>query len=265
MKNNYLIVANWKLNPETTVEAKKIFSSIKKYSAKLKNISTVVCVPYVFVSELKKLATKKCMLGVQDIAVAVDGAHTGLVSATMVKKLGCVYTIIGHSEVRARGESDIVVRSKVTTAVVNGLVPIICVGEQSRDTQGFFWHTIKEQVSSALSNLPRKVLGQVVIAYEPVWAIGKDASRPATPAECFEVVLFIRKVISDMFTPLEAHNVSVLYGGSVNPKDALDFIVHGGVDGYLVGHESLLPKHFGEILINTENYANTQKNKTNKK
>lgn len=265
MKNNYLIIANWKLNPQTTVEAKKIFTGIKKVSSKLKNVSTVICPPYLFVPELKKLASKKCMLGVQDISVQTEGAHTGLVSASMVKKLGVTYTIVGHSEVRARGENDATVRAKVTTAVTNGLVPVICVGEQVRDTQGFFWHTIKEQVTTAIGNLPRKSLEQIVIAYEPVWAIGKDAPRPATPAECFEVVLFIRKVISDIFSPADAHNVQVLYGGSVTPKDALGFIEHGGVDGYLVGHESLLPKHFDTILINTENYANTQKTKTIKK
>ena len=265
MKNNYLIVANWKLNPQTNVEAKKIFTGIKKVTSKLKNVSTVVCPPYIFVPELKKITSKKCMLGVQDIAVATDGAHTGLVSAQMVKRFGVAYTIVGHSEVRTRGETDAVVRAKVTTAVTSGLIPIVCVGEQLRDTQGFFWHTIKEQVTTAIGNLPRKALENVVIAYEPVWAIGKDAARPATPAECFEVVLFIRKVISDIFSPTDAHNVQVLYGGSVTPKDALGFIEHGGVDGYLVGHESLLPKHFDTILINTENYANTQKNKTNKK
>jgi len=265
MKNNYLIIANWKLNPQTSVEAKKIFTNIKKVSSKLKNITTVICAPYIFIPELKKIASKKCMLGVQDIAVATEGAHTGLVSVSMVKKFGATYTIVGHSEVRARGETDAIVRAKVTTAITNGLIPVICVGEQVRDGQGFFWHTIKEQVSTAINNLPRKALGSIVIAYEPVWAIGKDALRPATPAECFEVVLFIRKIISDIFSPADAHNVQILYGGSVTPKDALGFIEHGGVDGYLVGHESLLPKHFDTILINTENYANTQKIKTNKK
>ncbi|MGI9118352.1 MAG: triose-phosphate isomerase [Minisyncoccia bacterium] len=265
MKNNYLVVANWKLNPQTTIEAKKIFNGIKKSSTKLKNVNTVVCVPYVFISELKKLASKKCILGAQDVAMFNEGAHTGLVSSVMVKKLGCLYTIIGHSEVRSRGESDADVRTKVTSAVANDLIPIICVGEQVRDTQGFFWHTIKEQVTTAISNLPKKSLEKIIIAYEPVWAIGKDALRPATTAECFEVVLFIRKVISDMFSIEDAHNVQIIYGGSVTHKDSIGFIEHGGVDGYLVGHESLLPKNFEIILTNTENYANTQKNKTNKK
>ncbi len=256
-----IIIANWKMNPETLVDAKKIFNGIKKTASKTKNTQTVVCVPYVFLSELKKLATGKCALGVQDIAGAPGGAHTGLVSAGMVKKYNVTYAVVGHSEARARGQSNEDVHQKILSALTNKIISIVCVGETERDNQGFYWHAIKEQVSVAFANLPRKNLENIIIAYEPVWAVGKGAKREATPAECFEVTVFIKKVLSDLYTPADAHKVTILYGGSVNVKDALGFAEHGGVDGYLVGRESLVVKDFNILQEQLEYYANTEKNK----
>lgn len=207
----------------------------------------IISVPFVFIPAVKKVL-KKAKLGAQDIAPDIKGSMTGEVSAEMLKKLGVKYVIVGHSERRAMGESNELVNKKIKIALKGGITPIVCVGESNRDAQMKYLSFVSHQINESFKNLSSVDFKKIIIAYEPVWAIGKDAEREATPEESQEMAIFIKKVLSDMFGGNNAKNVKILYGGSVNTKNAWQFLRYGGVDGLLVGRSSLNPKEFSEII-----------------
>ncbi len=245
-----LIVANWKMNPQTPSEAEKIFLGIAEIAKNSKNTEVVVCAPFVFLPFLKKKNNKKIVLGAQNVYAELEGAYTGEISPKMLSSLGVKYVIIGHSERRAEGEKNEFIAKKVKQSLKCGLTPIICVGERERDHGHLYLGVVKHQVEEALSLIPKANIKNVVIAYEPVWAIGKNALRAATAEESMEMSIFIKKTLADMVGPQMAHSVRVLYGASVDPKNTSDFILHGGVDGLLVGRDSLNPKKF-DMIINS--------------
>jgi triosephosphate isomerase len=245
--NKKIIVANWKMNPKSVGEAEKLFKSIKKSSTK--GVDTVVCAPFPYLSALKKVGTiSSCALGAQNVHFEKEGAFTGEVSVSMLNSFGAKYCIVGHSERRAMGEEDGEIAKKILALTKAKIAPILCVGERERDHSGFYLNTVKEQVNIGLSLIPKTLYKNIVIAYEPVWAIGSGATRPATPAECHEMIIFIRKCVSDISTSAIAHQMRVIYGGSANEKEAHDFFTVGMADGLLVGRASLNAKNFGEII-----------------
>jgi triosephosphate isomerase len=141
----------------------------------------------------------------------------------------------------------------------NKIKPIICVGEVERDAHGQYLQHIKNQIENALLGVAKKDIKNIAIAYEPIWAIGVDAKREATHVECLEVSIYIRKILTDLFGVANANSVPLLYGGSVNAKDFMHFIEHGGVDGLLIGRASLVPSDFIKIINDIVAYSKIKK------
>lgn len=247
-KSKKIVVGNWKMNPVTLADARIIFTGIKRSALKLKKISTIICPPSIFVADLASKAGKseKFSVGAQDVFNEISGAFTGEVSPLMLKGVGVSSVIIGHSERRAQGESDELISKKVLATIKAGLTAVLCIGERERDKDITYLQFIKEQVKSGLSRLNRPQLKQVVIAYEPVWAIGKTEAMSAHDLE--HMVIYIRKVIADIYGAELATAIPILYGGSVTPENTEDLIKIGKVAGLLVGRESRDPKSFSAIL-----------------
>ena len=166
----------------------------------------------------------------------------------MLKNNGVSFVIIGHSERRTLGESDEVVKKKLRGALKGGLIPILCVGEKERDTHGYYLATVKRQLEGAFFGISGNVAAKVIIAYEPVWAVGNKNFSSANPSEALEMAIFIRKTLADFYGSKRGSSFAVLYGGSVTKETASDYLVHDAVDGLLVGRESLKASSFSEIV-----------------
>ncbi|MBP9711858.1 MAG: triose-phosphate isomerase [Candidatus Pacebacteria bacterium] len=247
-----IIVGNWKMNPPTQKEAEKLFSSIARGILRLKNAEVVVAAPYIYLPALKKIS-KKLALGAQDAFAGDVGAFTGEVSMGMLARLGVKYVLVGHSERRALGETNIDINKKLKGALSSELLPILCVGESLRDENHSYFNLVKTQIEECLAGISKNSIERIIIAYEPVWAISTTPDRKdATAALSMEMVIFIRKVLSDKFGS-EAARVKIIYGGSVNEKDAEEFLRDGGIDGLLPGRASLDSKKFLKIIEIAEN------------
>lgn len=248
-----IIVANWKMNPQNREDAKSIFRKIQKVAEECRNVKTVVCPPFVFLSDLQKLARNgECALGAQDVsgedALKDQGAHTGEISAEMLRSLGVRFVILGHSEQRAQGETDEEVSRKIKAATRGGMMAIVCVGERVRDAEGEYIHFIQDEIRGSFAGVSPKNFSRVIIAYEPVWAVGPRAEKADTPDGLFEMTILIRKTLGKLIGQKSALTVPILYGGSVNEENARAFLTAGHADGLLVGRASLHPDVFGRIL-----------------
>ncbi len=232
------------MNPQTVEEAKRIATSVKKVAIKTKKIETVACPPFVYTSLIK--IADNFSLGTQDVYFEQAGSFTGEVSAEMLKSIGAKYVILGHAERRKMGDTDEVVAQKLSAVVGAGLLPILCVGEKERDVNGDYLAVLKAQILVSLGKIARKDVKNLVIAYEPLWAIGGASAM--TPGDVHETALFIKKVLSDTYGQEYALAVKILYGGSVTFKNAKDIVALGQVDGLLVGRESVNPEGFNLIL-----------------
>lgn len=254
-----LVVANWKMNPGTLAEAKALFLDIKKEASRRARVQTVISAPYPYVFELHKLAAgSRTLVGAQNVFWKKEGTYTGEVSAPMLASVGVSYVIVGHSERRALGETDEQVAKKVTAVIRGGLSVVLCVGESERDTSGRYLNVIETQIRTALLGVPKTVLGQLSIAYEPVWAIsgGDGKGKTATPGDIHEMTIFIRKVLTSVYSRSSAERVRILYGGSVNEDNAQALMQEGMADGFLVGGASLKPRAFAAILTAANAVAN---------
>jgi len=245
--NRKLIVGNWKLNPGTLDEAKKIAHKTRLTVAKLKRTEAVICPPAPFISACApKKRAPKFSVGVQSVSIYENGAHTGEISAKMVRSVGASFVIAGHSEERENGDTDEIVSKKVARILEAGLIPILCVGEKIRDDSGEYMETLKAQIKNSLAGVTQADGKKIIIAYEPIWAIG--AKEAMTPALIHETTIFVRKTFADMFGSDAGLKVKVLYGGAVNYRNASDIITIGKVDGLLVGRESVNATGFVELL-----------------
>jgi triosephosphate isomerase len=242
-----IIVANWKMNPKSTKEADTLFTKIKSRATRSKKALVVVCPPAVF---LERLAKKHgaVRIGAQDVAEQKEGAFTGSVSAPMVKSAGGTYSIIGHSERRAAGDTNESVNKKVLIALEYRLNVILCVGEERRDEEGEYLAIIAEQLTKGLRSVPPALYKNIIIAYEPVWAIGERAKGSDTPSSFLEIALYIKKTLAELVGKEKAFSMPVLYGGSVSAYNAEEFLDEGKADGLLVGRASLDAKVFAEII-----------------
>ncbi len=249
LKKKKLVIGNWKMNIFKLTEAKKLVEGIKKGSLKAKNTDVVVCPPFVYVSDLKGLVSKKVALGVQNIYEETSGSYTGEVSAQHLPQFKVTYVIIGHSERRVRGESDTSVSKRVSRALENKLIPVLCIGESARDEHGEYLGLIKSQLASGLAGVSKAVISDVVIAYEPVWAIG--AKEAMSSHQVHEMSLYIQKCIKEMYGTM-APLPRVLYGGAVTADNAREIVERGFVDGLLVGRESLKVENFVGIITNVD-------------
>ncbi len=248
MKRNIpLIVGNWKLNPQSLVEATALVSAVAKYQKKAEAPYVAIAPSFVHLTEVKKkLGTSTVALGAQDISTEPLGAFTGEISGAQLRNLGVEYVIIGHSERRAMGETDAQVATKTAQALKNKLTPIVCVGETTRDPQGTFFSLIETQLRSLTKDLKPLDVKRVVIAYEPIWAIG--TGKTATREDVKEMQLFIYSVLAKIYDRKTADSIRLLYGGSVKPQNAAEIQANGGMNGFLVGGASLKATDFSEII-----------------
>jgi triosephosphate isomerase len=246
--NKKIVIGNWKMNPATIGEAKRIADKAKLAAPKLKQTETVICPPFVFASIVKpKNNVANLSLGAQSVSRDESGSHTGEVSAAMLKDIGVEYVIVGHSEERGRGETSEIAAKKVSAVLEAGLIPVVCVGENARDVEGgSHFEFLKQQIKDTFALVPKKDAKEIIVAYEPVWAIG--AAEPMVSDQIYEMVIFVRKVLSDIFDAGSAMKIKVLYGGSVNAGNAADIINIGKVDGFLVGRESVSLIGFTDLL-----------------
>ncbi len=242
-----LLVANWKMAPETVIGARTLAKTTHTLARTYKkHLTTIACTPFVYLSAFREVA-KGLHLGAQTVAAGAEVASTGQISAAMLKSLSVTYAIVGHSECRAAGDSDELVKAKIDRLLEKKITPIICVGEKTRDDQGWYLSVIKDQVESALRDIPKATIKRLIIAYEPVWAIGAKAERQASPVECREMVMFVRKLIADLTDEKTARAVTILYGGSVDETNAPAFVTDGEADGLLAGRVSLDAKRFAKL------------------
>lgn len=245
-----LVIGNWKMYPESIDEAKRIFAEVKRVSSKIKRTNIVVCPPHVFISTFVGKTKPPFFLGAQNTNSESSGSLTGEVSVSQLAHLGVEYVIVGHSERRKMGETDEIVNKKAKAVLNYGMKAIVCVGESIRDNNGDYLSFIKQQILSSLSDIPKKFTDNLLIAYEPVWAIG--AKEAQTPRDLLETSIFIRKILNDLFGDF-ASNISILYGGSVDRVNADSLVREGGVSGLLIGRQSLNSKDFVEIIKLVDN------------
>ena len=254
-KHTPLVVGNWKMNPATLAKAKKLFVDIRtKLKQRPKYVKPVIAPPFPFISEIERLSpSRRIELAAQDVFFESIGAHTGEVSVPMLKSVGVSMVIVGHSERRARGESDDEIYRDVQAVLGAKVTAIICVGERERDAQGNYFSVVEAQLRAALRDVDAKELKRIVIAYEPVWAIG--TGKTASAEDAHEMKLFIQKLLTDRFSRKAADTVRILYGGSVKKGNAAELLHIGGVDGFLIGGASLKAAEFIHIINTAEQYA----------
>ncbi len=238
------------MNPETSREAREFFSALKRRMKRIKKTELIICPPFVFLETLSKLIEPKLplRLGAQDVSHKDSGPFTGEIGASMIKNLGGEYVIVGHSERRALGETDEQVNRKLKAALKGHLKVVLCFGEKVRDNDGKFFEFLRNQIRSAFSGVKKSSLRSIIIAYEPVWAIGKSEREYLKGEELYQMTIFIRKVLSDMHGKRAAWTPKIIYGGSVTAFNVLDVVTAGRVDGILPGRSSLNPQEMGEIL-----------------
>jgi len=254
-KRKPIVVGNWKMNPKTIGHAKKLFLEVRngigQYTQK---VDVVVAPPFPYISEMERLSpSKRIELAAQDIFHKTHGAYTGEVSLPMLKSVGVSYAVIGHSERRALGDTDEDIARDVVAATKSVITPIVCIGEETRDTHGGHFNIVEERLKAALDAVPKSKATRLVVAYEPVWAIGTGDT--ATPEDIEEMRLFIQKIFADLFGRTTANAIRILYGGSVTRTNTSDILAHSGVDGFLVGGASLRSKEFIDIIQMTGTHA----------
>ncbi len=244
-----LIIGNWKCNPTSLSEAKSLFLSINKKIQKKRKIEIVICPPFVYLFPLAQLNRKhKIILGAQDTFFEEKGAFTGEVSPKMVKDLGCKYVIVGHSERRARGDTDENINKKIRILLREKLTPILCVGETKKERNDKkTFEKIRHQIKEDLKKIPKKHLSKIVIAYEPIWAIG--TKKPCSCEDVLMVSIFIRKIFVTLFGFKKTKEITILYGGSVSANNAKKYVEEARVDGLLIGSSSLKPEEFLKIIF----------------
>lgn len=247
MATKHLIIGNWKMNPASAEDAKTIGKKTRSIAADLKRTEVVACPPFAFIPlAASRTSVKNFALGAQSASVDEAGAHTGDVSAAMLKSLEVEYVIAGHSEERAAGDTDETVSRRIGRILEAGMTAVVCVGEKVRAENGSHFDFLREQIKNTLNSVPKEKAKDVVLAYEPVWAIG--AKEAMVPEQVHEMSIFVKKVFADVFSPEAAMKAKVLYGGSVNSRNAAEIMKIGQVDGLLVGRESVNPPGFAELL-----------------
>jgi len=243
-----IIAGNWKMY-KTIDESIELVNLLKRSVVDIDDVEIVVCPPFTSLSDVREsIMDTNIKLGAQDCYWEKEGAFTGEVSCAMLKSAGCEYVIIGHSERRQFfGETNEMVNKKAKAALREGLKPIVCVGEKLDDRRaGKTFDVVKDHVVNSLSGLTREDMMKVVIAYEPVWAIGTGVVATKDQAE--EVHKYIRGLLKDMYDANIADSVRIQYGGSVKPENIRELIAEEDVDGALVGGASLKADSFTQII-----------------
>ena len=244
-----IVAGNWKMNMDYS-EGLSLFSEIVNMvrDEKKGDQQAIICAPYIHLNSLAKLGGTTVHIGAQNCHQTESGAYTGEISAKMVKSVGCSYVIIGHSERRQYfAENDLLLAEKTKAALAHDLIPIFCIGETLDErNNGDYFEVIKSQLTNGIFDLPAADFAKVVIAYEPVWAIGTGLTASSDQAQ--EVHAFIRAEIAAKFGAEVAEGISILYGGSCNPKNAAELFAQPDIDGGLIGGASLKSRDFTDIV-----------------
>jgi triosephosphate isomerase (TIM) len=242
-----VIAGNWKMN-KTPEEAKELVKAILPH-AQDAGCEVIVCVPFVDLFPVLETAKDSCVkVGAQNCHWAPSGAFTGEISAPMLASMGVQYVIIGHSERRTYfGETDKTVNQRIRAALDNGLNVILCVGESlEQREQGITSELVAMQTKIALGGVSREELKRIIIAYEPIWAIG--TGKTATAEQANEVCATIRAVVASLYDSTAADAMTIQYGGSMKPNNAAELLAQPDVDGGLIGGASLKPDDFAQMI-----------------
>ncbi len=248
MNRRVLIAGNWKMN-KTPTETEAFLDAFLKLLIVHENVEVLLLPPFTSLDCAGRLLAETTIsLGAQDLHFEQAGAFTGGISAEMLRSCGCSYVLVGHSERRTLfHEDDRLINRKLQTALAADLSPILCVGETIEEHhQGRVEERITAQLAADLHDVDKKEISSIVIAYEPIWAIG--TGETATPEEAEETICLIREWIADAYDERKAVAVRILYGGSVNPVNIASLIAQSNIDGVLVGGASLDPDSFARIV-----------------
>ena len=244
-----IIVANWKMNPSNFKRVNTLIQGIKREIKKADKAHLIICPPFIYLSSVKKALVKtKIKVGAQDLFWRNTGPFTSAISGIMLRDLGCNYVIVGHSERRiVFGDTSEIVNKKVKAALQSKLNPILCVGEQLKERKsGKTFSILKKELGEGLRGVSRKNIKKVLIAYEPIWAVG--ARKSASSKEILEVTLFIRQIITRLYGKHISKRIKILYGGSVNVRNIRSIISGTPIDGLLIGRASLHSDQLSEII-----------------
>ena len=250
MRRN-IVAGNWKMNKRFE-EANELVNDLMDCLEKIDDLKAevILCPPFPYLELCTDMSQESYFaVGAQDVSEHESGAYTGEISASMLESLGLDYCIVGHSERRAyHHETNAVVANKVKQLLANKISPIVCCGEvlSEREADKQF-EVVREQISESLFGLSAEEFGKIIIAYEPVWAIG--TGKTATPEQAQEMHAFIRSIIKEQYGADVADNTSILYGGSCNAKNAEELFANPDVDGGLIGGASLKAEDFAKIII----------------
>ena len=250
-KTKKLIIANWKMNPSSLAEANKMFLEVKKVAGRAQSVQTVICPPFVYLAPLGELISgHRIVLGAQNVFCEKAGAYTGEISPSQLAGLGVNYVILGHSERREMGESNTLIGRKIAAVLKEGLVAIFCVGERARDEAGTFLETVRLQLEESLADIPRRYFLNLVLVYEPLWAISTNVSgaHAEPPEDMLQMSIFIRKTLGSLCGKDIAVKIPILYGGNVDETNVASYLGRGGANGALVGRASLRPDTFAKII-----------------
>lgn len=248
MSRKYFIAGNWKMN-KTAAEATALIDAIKAKVGSQNKVDVAVCPPFTALDAASKaLAGSTIKLGAQNMHFEAHGAFTGEVAADMLKEFSCTYVILGHSERREYfKECNCLINKKVKAVLANGMKPILCVGEKLEEREaGKTLDIVSEQTVKGLEGISKEDAKNVVVAYEPVWAIG--TGKTATPAMAQEVHAAIRKVLADAFGADVADSIQILYGGSMKPENADALLAEKDIDGGLIGGAALKADSFVALI-----------------
>ncbi|MFA7310125.1 MAG: triose-phosphate isomerase [Candidatus Paceibacterota bacterium] len=241
-----IVVANWKMNPISGKEAKRLFGATKKAADAAKNVSVIVAPPSIYLRELSiGYKGKRLSFAVQNVSAEAEGAFTGEISLAQARDAKATYALVGHAERRAMGETNDDIRRKVSAVLAVGMTAIVCVGETTRSQDGEYFDRVREQLATGLADISASKLGRIVIAYEPVWAIG--AEKPMSARDMHEMAIFIRKAIVDQHGPA-GMNIKILYGGSVDGTNAAEMLRDGDVMGFVLGRASYDAQKFSMLM-----------------
>jgi triosephosphate isomerase (TIM) len=254
-----IFVANWKENPRTEREAAQLFAATNAAARRASRVTVVVCPPFIYLEKITREGKGKIAVGAQDVSWMEKGAHTGEVGPKMLARLGVRYVIVGHSERRSMGETDATINKKIKSALRNGLRVILCVGESASvrrkgiaAARRFVKSQLQKDLKSISAPRPSSLVPRLLIAYEPIWAIGTGTN--ADPADAVAMAVFIKKIASSLLVPRPSSLAPrILYGGSVNSKNIGDYVLYKEIDGALVGGASLRKDEIKKMIMKISN------------
>lgn len=249
MSRKKIVAGNWKMNTDW-VEAFDLATAIRDQSKEISGVEKIIFPPFPYLQMLSVVLSegKNFYVGAQNCSEHDKGAFTGEVSAAMIQSAGCNYVLVGHSERRSYfKENKEQLKAKIEQALQNGLQVIFCFGEQLNERKSnIHFETVRTQLQEVLGDFSKEKTGSLVLAYEPVWAIG--TGETASPAQAQEMHAFVRKTIGSIFSETIANNMSILYGGSCNAQNAKELFSCSDVDGGLIGGASLKADDFCTIM-----------------